>query len=340
MDAWGLNWGLNTGSLDAWDLDLIPVIKNEGIEANRIAQVQVLLERGANPNKVGDHGHFPLQIAATSNQLEIVELLLARPNIKVNQADNDGFTALGWAAYKGHVKIVELLLAHPTIEVNKVGKHGHTALTLALLHEKDNIVKLLVDHYIDKKRAFTDKELANPKVTKRICEKMGKSGGLLTTGIIKKRMSNVHKDLAPIIGQNVLDKSERIHTNDSQKCIDWYNKYRNENSSSGHKKQKIDTTRDDRMELSDNEDALSKGGYRKLNGMNKKHKPHLVKKSNGAKKTRTSKKTHRMKKSNGAKKTQTRKTSIRKTPRRKTPRRKNPIRKNPNRPLRRKNRTP
>lgn len=46
------------------------------VHRNHSAMVRLLLREGANPNKPGDHGFFPLALAAMNNNPHIVEDLL------------------------------------------------------------------------------------------------------------------------------------------------------------------------------------------------------------------------------------------------------------------------
>ena len=66
--------------------------------------VQFLLQRGTDPN-VG------LKYAAEMGQAAVLKLLLAHPNIRVNEKDYQGKTPLDYAAEKGHTECVNLLRA-------------------------------------------------------------------------------------------------------------------------------------------------------------------------------------------------------------------------------------
>ena len=303
--------------------------------------VKLLLKRkDIDVNQANNDGETALYWAAYYNYTNVVKLLLKRKDIDVNQANNKGKTALYWAAFYGRIEIIKLLLERKDIDVNQADNDGETALNWAAYRHCDEVVKLLIDEYI--KRGIqlspteSDNQIIKELYGKRICEEMNKLNQHTVLGILRKRVDKriINHNMAKQIIENLKETGK--HAN-PQTCIDWYNRYLKDmkgNSSSGNKRRKVDITHDDDgMELSDDDlPSLSNGGYRNLNGMNKKHKPHLVKKSNGAKKTRTTKKSHRMKKSNGVKKT-----SHTKTPKRKKPIRKHPIRKTPTPPLRRKN---
>ena len=69
-----------------------------------------------------------------------MRLLLDAPDIEVNAADEDGWTALNRAAQRGHAAIVSALLAMPGIDVNAAtlienlaGSREHGGRTLSCL---------------------------------------------------------------------------------------------------------------------------------------------------------------------------------------------------------------
>jgi len=84
---------------------------NEKDEALEVASglghcdiVQFLLQRGADPNG-------GLKSAAEMGQAAVLKLLLAHPNIRVNEKDSKGKTPLDYATEKGHIECVNLLRA-------------------------------------------------------------------------------------------------------------------------------------------------------------------------------------------------------------------------------------
>ncbi len=66
-----------------------------------------------------------------------------RPEINVNMADKDGYTALIWASYQGHSGIVQELLQKPGIEVSKKDNEGKTALDWASGNRHEDICEFL-----------------------------------------------------------------------------------------------------------------------------------------------------------------------------------------------------
>ena len=98
--------------------------------------VQLLLDRGADPNNAGRCGDTPLVVAAIDGKNDIIKLLLDRgadPNTRII----GGFTPLQGASEYGHKNVVKLLLdngANPNIS----DVFGNTPQSLALrYHHKD-----------------------------------------------------------------------------------------------------------------------------------------------------------------------------------------------------------
>ncbi len=89
----------------------------------------------------------PLLAAVNENHIECVKLLLAAKDIDVNQSDKHLQTPLGMAAYRGHTEIVKLLLAVPGIDVNCVDECGDTPLSSAIFNGHYDCVKLLLEKW-------------------------------------------------------------------------------------------------------------------------------------------------------------------------------------------------
>ena len=105
--------------------------------------VKMLLDAGANPNKEAGEGNTALLVAAEKECKEVAKVLLeggADPNVA--QVDNGRWTALHHAAYEGDIEMVQLLVdygADPDAE----DENGETALHFARDMEHCAVIGLL-----------------------------------------------------------------------------------------------------------------------------------------------------------------------------------------------------
>ena len=114
-------------------------------EYNRVAMVQLLLRRGANPNIPADIGVTPLQVAAGNGSTEIVKLLI-QGGADVNAADVPyGHTALASAARRGQVEVIMTLL-DAGADRNLGTKDGRTPLDIAQHYGKDEAARVLYSY--------------------------------------------------------------------------------------------------------------------------------------------------------------------------------------------------
>ncbi|KAL8916709.1 MAG: hypothetical protein Q9208_008356 [Pyrenodesmia sp. 3 TL-2023] len=124
----------------------------EAVTEGHLSMVEVLLHQyrlAINEIQPWDFGRSVLMLAVINRNLEIVNALLRRQDIEVNQKDSKGFTALMLAASFCFVDIVERLLGHPEIDVNVTSRYGTSALFHAAVCENDRdgkLVKMLLDH--------------------------------------------------------------------------------------------------------------------------------------------------------------------------------------------------
>lgn len=98
-----------------------------------------------------------LFLAADKGYTEIVEMLLARPDIDVNLTDSiTGETALIIASAKGHTKTIRKLLEHPDILLNVQDKEDLSAVMKAVKAGKTDTVRFLLKNHAD--LTLTDKK--------------------------------------------------------------------------------------------------------------------------------------------------------------------------------------
>jgi uncharacterized protein len=107
------------------------------------AAVKVLLDHGAAIDAVAanEFANTPLQVSLLTQQLEVVQLLVARgANVKFKQ--HGGFTPLHEAAFTGNRAIVTLLL-DAGADPNAVADDGKRPLGVALAANHDEVARLL-----------------------------------------------------------------------------------------------------------------------------------------------------------------------------------------------------
>ena len=90
----------------------------------------------------------PLMLAIVNRYPTIVNMLLARTDLDINQQDPQGYTALHYALHHG-VDILQSLLKTPSINVNQTTANGDTALILATRRRDPTIAKCLLDAHAD-----------------------------------------------------------------------------------------------------------------------------------------------------------------------------------------------
>lgn len=112
-----------------------------------------------------------LEYLEDQDGLEILELILNKPGVNVNEKATNAYicidkdvakicyfdnpTALMYAASKGQVYNCEILLNHGA-NVNEVAEHGHTALMIAAAAGESDVVNLLLSVGADINITYTD----------------------------------------------------------------------------------------------------------------------------------------------------------------------------------------
>ena len=106
--------------------------------------VNTLLDAGADVNFASLDEYIALMIASGRGKLDVVNALLKRPGIRLEQTTDDGRYALGEAAVEGHADIVNALLDGGA-DVNFTDpKNGEAALIFASRAGKLDVVNLLL----------------------------------------------------------------------------------------------------------------------------------------------------------------------------------------------------
>lgn len=98
-----------------------------------------------NPNLKSVKGHFPLKLAVMTNNEEIIDKLLAHPNIDVNNRDGDGCTAIFHAVRLSKpTTIIQLMETCDKADPNLTGTNGFSPLVLAVMSGDSDCVRSLL----------------------------------------------------------------------------------------------------------------------------------------------------------------------------------------------------
>jgi len=110
-----------------------------------LAKVVQMLQDGIDVNAQDEDGITALMKACRKNHANVALVLLERPDIKVNLANNSGTTALSLASAFGLPGVVKKLFEKGA-NVNAQGKYGYTALMRALRNEHADVALMLLEH--------------------------------------------------------------------------------------------------------------------------------------------------------------------------------------------------
>ena len=106
-----------------------------------------LLEKGADVNAVEDNKFQRSALILHIHQQrptspKMVKLLIEY-GININYTDSTGYTALMWAVHLNDIQIAEILLNQPDIRIDIKGHNGHTAESIARKHKKTQLLKMI-----------------------------------------------------------------------------------------------------------------------------------------------------------------------------------------------------
>lgn len=107
---------------------------------------KILLEAATQDTEtnIGEHDELILFTAAEHGQAEIVKILLARKNVKINGRDMVRRTPFSRAAEKGHLDIMKMLLQAGEIDVDSRDRDNRTPLSFAADEGEEEAVRLLL----------------------------------------------------------------------------------------------------------------------------------------------------------------------------------------------------
>ncbi|XP_045072042.1 ankyrin repeat and SOCS box protein 2 isoform X3 [Coregonus clupeaformis] len=113
--------------------------------------VAMLLNHGAVVNKYSIHGWTALLEAVSRNNVEICEMLVQN-GANLSPTNMYGFTPLSTAAQSGHVETLRFLIKHGA-DINREASDGSTALYEAAKNGHEDIVEILLSQKADANKA-------------------------------------------------------------------------------------------------------------------------------------------------------------------------------------------
>ncbi len=113
-----------------------------------LAQVEVLIMKGASVNLQDQKKRTPLILASSNGHLAVVEFLVSK-GAEVNLKDSDSKTALMYASKRSFNDVAAFLLKNDAEVNGQSKKKGVTALMLAAVWDNAELVRMLLEHGAD-----------------------------------------------------------------------------------------------------------------------------------------------------------------------------------------------
>jgi uncharacterized protein len=108
-----------------------------------VETIQAFLGQGFSPNVRSTRGDALLIVAAYHDSLQVVQSLLAHPELDIEARNRMGLTAVAAAAFKGHGRPLQALL-EAGADVNASNGMQQTALMFAALSGRANTTQMLI----------------------------------------------------------------------------------------------------------------------------------------------------------------------------------------------------
>ncbi len=131
--------------LEAWladGADLTTELNNAVLAFDK-KRVKLLLEKGADVNKLDDQGYAALHTAVRNRNSDLAAMLL-QAGADANLPDSDGMTPLIHALNRNHVPSIELLAKHGA-DLGKTNPAGYTPLEVAIGEDMLFAARALID---------------------------------------------------------------------------------------------------------------------------------------------------------------------------------------------------
>lgn len=128
-------------AVDIYIIMALPL--HRAVRYNQTTTVQYILANHTNLNERDAHGDTPLHIAVNTNNVNMVQLLLAHPNTNKHATNNMGANPLHHAAWNGNRDIVKLLINDANY-INQQMTNGWTPLHQATINSHITTMRYLL----------------------------------------------------------------------------------------------------------------------------------------------------------------------------------------------------
>lgn len=105
----------------------------------------IMLYPGINLNATDKKGNTALHLAACTQTINAVDILLSDPQVEKNHVNDEGLTPLHLAVLTGDVNVVELFLDSSEVDLTILTPKGNNVLTLSMIENKYDIISMLID---------------------------------------------------------------------------------------------------------------------------------------------------------------------------------------------------
>lgn len=175
------------------------------IGSDNAPAVNMLFQRGFDPNTVNPQGHRGLILALRGSALKVVDVLLAQPSIDINTRTAQDENALMLAALRGFTDICKKLIALDA----DINKPGWTALHYAATGGHTDIMQMLLDNH-----AYIDAASPNGSTPLMMAAMYG------TAAAVKLLLdAGADVDLKNELGLTALDFARKMQRNDAVELI-------------------------------------------------------------------------------------------------------------------------
>ena len=119
-----------------------------GGEEERKQIIMLLVDEGADVNKLDFHNYSPLHYAVIWGWVDIVEFLIEK-GANIEQIDIVGDNCLMLACKHNHLDVVEYLVENTSIQINARNSEGNTALFISINNNNIDIAECLLSYDAD-----------------------------------------------------------------------------------------------------------------------------------------------------------------------------------------------